>query len=67
MYTHGLITARPNYVSRVTPRFDPVSRSGVIRGTAPIDMRQTAITMYPVTNDAYNTESRTLLYQYNLK
>lgn len=67
MYTHGLITARPNYVTRVTPRFDAVSRAGVIRGTAPIDMRQTAITMYPVTNDVYYTESNALLKQYNLK
>lgn len=66
MYSHGLITARPNYVTRITPRFDPVSRSGVIRGTAPIDMKQTAVTMYPVTDDSYDTKSNTLLYQYNL-
>ena len=67
MYSHGLITARPNYVPRGTPRFDSVSRSGVIRGSAPFDMRQTAITMYPVTQDLYNTESKTLLNQYNIK
>ena len=61
-----IIMARPTYATRLTPRFDAFSRSGVIRGTAPIDIRQTAIQSYSITNEDSEYPSLTVLRQYNL-
>ena len=47
-YNNQVIMARPNYVSTVTPRFDSNANSGIIRGTGPSDLNQTAITQYPI-------------------
>ena len=65
-YESSVIMARPDYKSTITPRFDPLINTGVIRGSAP-NIKYTAINSYPITQDNISpSESKELDYQYGL-
>lgn len=62
----SIIEARPDYKSTLTPRSDPYVSSGVIRGSPPSNMNQTAIQSYPITQERGRSESSVMNQQYGL-
>lgn len=60
------ILARPDYKPTLTPRSDPFSNSGIIRGSAP-ELQHTAIRQYPITPDILPSMKETIITnQYNI-
>ena len=57
---------RPNYVSVITPRFDPYIHSGIIRGSSP-PFKETAMTQYPLYPLYDSDKKMTISYQSNYK
>jgi hypothetical protein len=67
-YNDQVIMARPNYLPSLTPRFDSNANSGIIRGSGPTDINQTAIRQYPLTQDRLSvSQSENVNEQYNIK
>lgn len=69
-YIEQTIMARPTYKPTLTPRSDPYANSGVIRGTVPPELGQTAIRQYPLTPDVLSNplppQQHELANQYNI-
>ena len=63
----SIIEARPNYKSTLTPRYDSNVNSGVIRGTPPSNIQNTAYQSYPITPEEGKSISNELNFQYNIK